>query len=68
MGSVVIRWSCLDVPMRAGSEICFFRPCAPNAPSMTLEAPYRQPIVQKAGIVNCFCGGDGEMRWGEMVD
>ena len=27
------------VPMRAGSEMRFFRPWAPNAPSMTLEAP-----------------------------
>ena len=37
--------------MRAGSAILFFNPCAPNAPSMTLEAPYRHPIVQKGGIV-----------------
>ena len=40
------------VPMRAGSEMRFFRPWAPNAPSMTLEAPYRQPTVQKGGIVD----------------
>jgi len=45
------------VPMRAGSEMRFFRPWAPNAPSMTLEAPYRQPIVQKGGIVNCCVDG-----------
>ena len=45
------------VPMRAGSEMRFFRPWAPNAPSMTLEAPYRQPIVQKGGILNCCVDG-----------
>jgi hypothetical protein len=43
------------VPMRAGSEMRFFKPCAPNAPSMTLEAPYRQPIVQKGGILVLRC-------------
>lgn len=41
--------------MRAGSEMRFFRPWAPKAPSMTLEAPYRQPIVQKGGIVIWSC-------------
>lgn len=28
----------------------FLSPWAPNAPSMTLEAPKRVPIVQKGGI------------------
>jgi hypothetical protein len=42
------------IPIRAGSAMRFFKPCAPKAPSMTLEAPYRQPIVQNGGILMKF--------------
>jgi hypothetical protein len=47
-------WYCAAVPqfpIRAGSAMRFLRPWAPNAPSMTLEAPKRVPIVQKGGIM-----------------
>lgn len=39
---------------RDGSAMRFFRPWAPNAPSMTLEAPKRVPIVQKGDIFNDY--------------
>jgi hypothetical protein len=40
-----------------------FKPCAPNAPIMTLEAPKRVPIVQKGIVIfkawNVRYGWDG---------
>jgi hypothetical protein len=48
-----------------------FKPCAPNAPSMTLEAPKRVPIVQK-GIATFRTWevrlGYDEMRWGSLME
>jgi hypothetical protein len=57
-------WYCAAVPQfanLAGSEMRAFKPCAPNAPSMTLEAPKRVPIVQK-GIVT-FKAWDVRYGW-----
>jgi hypothetical protein len=41
----------LQFVILAGSAMRFLRPWAPNAPSITLEAPKRVPMAQKGDMV-----------------